>query len=164
MVVHCWLCVWNGSYVYRYLPLDDKLQVVVDMCEAVHSESGFLCSIQGCPEYIKLLSEKSHLEGRCAGLEEGNKRNLEAIKRQDARLAELLTENERLKADNTELLSETKRLRDESTRLFKERNRSAAIVEKADALAEAVSSCLYGDREVYTMYGEYCSYKEARNG
>jgi len=80
------------------------------MCIRSHSESGQPCGFDPCEAYVKLLSEKSRLEGRCAGLELGNKINLERIKRQDERLVKLLAENEALASNN-------KRVRNYSTGL-----------------------------------------------
>lgn len=68
-----------------------------------YSESGQPCGFKPCDSYIKLLSEKSRLEGLCAGLEEGNKINQECIKRQDEQLVELEAEVDRLAAKVDEL-------------------------------------------------------------
>lgn len=71
-----------------------------------------------CDSYIKLLSEKSRLEGLCTGLTEGNTINLKRLERQDKQLHELLAENEALQ---------------------QKCNHSDDLVERADALAKAVA-------------------------
>lgn len=115
------------------------------MCLAGESESGHGGRFEPCTAYIKLLSEKSRMEGRCAGLEEGNKLNLERIERQDAQLVELGAEVDRLVSRRDELLkcsealtAKVEEYRAKNAALRKERDRLAGIVEKADALAETI--------------------------
>lgn len=114
-------------------------------CGATYSESGKPCGFEPCAEYVNLLSEKARLEGRCAGLEEGNMRNQEAIKRQDAQLAKVLAENERLRQD---------------------RDRLAGIVEKADALADISSALVHSSSSCWAddVENAILPYQEARNG
>lgn len=78
------------------------------MCNPTESESGQLLTIQPCGWYIKLLSEKSQLEGRCAGMEDGIIINKATIANQSELIEKLLAENEALKQerDNMEALKD----------------------------------------------------------
>lgn len=69
------------------------------MCNPTESESGQLLTIQPCGWYIKLLSEKSQLEGRCAGMEDGIIINKATIANQSELIEKLLAENEALKQE-----------------------------------------------------------------
>lgn len=150
------------------------------MCK-VFSESGKPCGFEPCEAYIKLLSEKSRLEGRCAGLELGNKINLESIKRQDERMVELLKENESLRAEVEKHKDRRQHFEDllncsiehenewtrralkaeaENATLRQDRDRLAGIVEKADALYQA--SKIQCFRKEFEKAQD--AYQEARHG
>lgn len=110
------------------------------MCNPTESESGQLLTIQPCGWYIKLLSEKSQLEGRCAGMEDGIIINKATIANQSELIEKLLAENEALKQerDNMEALKdEVIRERDVAERalelMLQERDAATARAEEAEA-------------------------------
>lgn len=63
-----------------------------------YSESGQLTGGGPCAEFVRLLSEKSRAEGRLAGMESGAEINRKTIAAMDKQFAEILAENEKLRA------------------------------------------------------------------
>jgi hypothetical protein len=134
------------------------------MCIRSHSESGQPCGFEPCAAYINLLSEKSRLEGRCAGLEDGNQRNLESMKRQDAQMVEILAENERLRQELDTLQIGYKAAKSSRRLAIVERDALRPVVERADALAEHQIRECEGCNHPCSAYGLARVYQEARHG
>lgn len=69
------------------------------MCNHSHSGSGQPCGFTPCEAYIKLISEKSRLEGRCKGLEEGTDILKVSLAQETRLLQDALARAEKAEAD-----------------------------------------------------------------
>jgi chromosome segregation ATPase len=122
------------------------------MCERSPSESGKSCGFTPCEQCIALLSEKSRLDGRCKGLEEGADITKRMLANETELLQDALARLEKAEAENAALRQERYALNDavmqregecvtlirQVDQLCQERARLDGIVKMADALAEAI--------------------------
>lgn len=112
-------------------------------CNSTYSESGFLCSIQGCAEYLKLKSERDHLQGVVQGMTEQGKRNTQAIITADQRILEAGEVIETLDDAIHELIKDRDYFEAREKAAVQERDRLAAIV--SDLIDIASGQTIYDE-------------------